>query len=470
MTRWWHSHSVRMRLTLWYIAAMLIVLGVYSVIIYTLVSRNARGALNDRLRGEYPFVVSVIDRMPDGLFTWNPPVVASPEEELPWVQVWSGDGSKLLLQNFQAMARPVPESGQLAAGANGEIAVVAGDPVPMRVLSRRDSIYGLPVVVQVARSEAGLREELGLLGIILIIGLPLAVALAGFGGYALATRALAPVERMAAQARFITAERLGERLPVDNPDDEMGRLAVVFNETLARLAASFEQMRRFTADVSHQLRTPLTAIRSVGEVGLRGHRDEAAYRSIIGSMLEEADRLATLVDRLLTLSRAESGQAGLARDRVDLRGLADEVAADLAVLAEEKRQTISVEGTVRPEVLADRSVLRQALLNLVDNAIKFTPSGGRIQLRVLETPGDAIVEVSDSGPGVPPEARDRIFERFYRVGDGNGSPGAGLGLSIARGAVEANRGHLTLESPAGPGSTFRITIPRQEGRRRRRAG
>jgi heavy metal sensor kinase len=458
-----------MRLTLWHVAAMLVVLCVYSIVIYALVSRSASEALNDRLRADYSFVVSVIDRTPDGMFTWNPPAEISQEEELPWVQVWSGDGQELLFQNFQATARPVPESRRLAADASGDIAVVRGGPQPMRVLSRRNTIYGMPVVIQAGRSEAAMRDDLRPIAIILMIGLPLAVAVAGFGAYALAKGALAPVERMTEQARLISAERLAERLPVDNPDDEMGRLASVFNQTLGRLEASFEQMRRFTADVSHQLRTPLTSIRSVGEVGLRGQRDDAAYRSIIGSMLEEADRLASLVDRLLTLSRAESGQAALTREAVDLRRLADDVATDLSVLAEEKGQSISVEGTVRPEVLADRAVLRQALLNLVDNAIKFTPPGGRIQMRVSDTPPDAIVEVSDSGPGVPPEGRDRIFERFYRVGEGNTSTGAGLGLSIARGAVEAHGGRLTLEPAAGTGSTFRIAIPRQEGRRRTRA-
>jgi signal transduction histidine kinase len=155
---------------------------------------------------------------------------------------------------------------------------------------------------------------------------------------------------------------------------------------------------------------------------------------------------------------------------VDLRHLADDVAADLGVLAEEKGQAIAVEGTVRPEVLADRDVLRQALINLVDNAIKFTPAGGRILLRVAETARVVVLDVVDSGPGVPEELRERIFDRFYRVDGGNGTNGAGLGLAIARGAVEANGGRLTLESTGAAGSTFRMAIPRQQQRRRRRAG
>ncbi len=256
---------------------------------------------------------------------------------------------------------------------------------------------------------------------------------------------------------------------MENPDDEMGRLAAVFNETLGRLQRSFEQMRQFTSDVSHELRTPLTSIRSVGEVGLRGHPDEQGYRTIIGSMLEEADRLAGLVDRLLTLSRAETGQAPLSREVVDLQALADNVVSHLSVLAEEKQQQIVVERNATPSALADRQVLRQALINLVDNAIKFTPVGGAVRVRVSETPREAVCDVVDSGPGVPPAARQHIFDRFYRFGDASALSGAGLGLSIARGAVEANGGRLTLVESGESGSTFRISMPRVSTARARTA-
>jgi heavy metal sensor kinase len=276
---------------------------------------------------------------------------------------------------------------------------------------------------------------------------------------------LAPVDRMAERARSITAERLHDRLPVDHPNDELGRLASVFNDTLGRLESSFEQMRRFTADVSHELRTPLTAIRSVGEVGLRGRRDEGAYRGIIGSMLEEVDRLACLVDRLLTLSRAETGQAKLSVELIDLRELAENVAAHLGVLAEEKQQSITIEHLGTPRCLGVRLVLRQALINLVDNAIKYTPAGGQIRIRVRESPTGAMLEVSDTGPGIPAEPRTRIFDRYYRVARSRSddTSGAGLGLSIAKGAVEVNGGQLSLEGTNGAGSTFRITLPNAIG-------
>lgn len=469
---WWRSHSVRVRLTLWYVAVMVVVLAVYAVGVYTFVSRSVSQSLNDRLRADFFWAAATVDEGPDGLVMPAPQVDLLLEDEAPWVQVWSDDGKQLLFINAEAMRRPLPDAQKLAAGATDTIVSFPTSGAPIRVMSGRS--YVCPcvqdpvtlelvgrrrVTIQVARSEAAMRGQLRDLFLILVLGLPLAVGIAGVGGYVLARRALAPIEQMTARARTITAERLGDRLPVANPDNEMGRLATVFNETLGRLEASFDQMRRFTTDVSHELRTPLTAIRSVGEVGLRGYRDEAAYRGIIGSMLEEVDRLASLVDRLLTLSRAETRQARLSRDPVDLAELADDVVSHLSVLAEEKRQSLNIERQAAPVVSADRLVLRQALINLVDNAIKFTPAAGEVRIRISETPQDAVVDVIDSGPGISDEARERIFDRFYRANDANGS-GTGLGLSLAKGAVEALGGHLTLVATGAGGSAFRISIPR----------
>ena len=461
MRRWWRSHSVRVRLTLWYVAAMVVVLAVYAAVVFAFVNRSISETLNTRLRGDFQWASAMVEQTPEGGITWYEDIS---DEEF-WLRVWSA-GGELLYQNVEAGRSPLPQSRDLALRATESIAEVDHPVASVRVLTRRGQIGGRPVVIQVGRSEAPMRQELEQLALILAFGLPLAVAVAGLGGYTLARRALEPVERMTERARLITAERLSDRLPVENPDDEMGGLAVVFNETLGRLEASFEQMRRFTADVSHQLRTPLTALRSVGEVGLREHRDEAAYRTIIGSMLEEADRLASLVDRLLTLSRAETRQAKLSTDEFDLRELAQEVAAHLEVLAEEQGQSIDVEHVGAPHAYADRFVVRQALINLVDNAIKFSPAGGRIRIRVAELSGEAVVDVIDSGAGIEPSSRDRIFDRFYRDADSS-TPGAGLGLSIAKGAVEATGGRLTLVASGIGGSTFRIALPRAARTRRR---
>jgi heavy metal sensor kinase len=443
-------------LTLWYVGVMLVVLGVYAGAVYTFISDNSSQLLDERLHDDFDWASDMLAQRPDGSIA---PYEETGEGDSPWLQVYSLDG-EILYETPEARRYPVPDSEQLAAKADERIVTVPGVQPPYRVMSGGARIGGRPVIVQVARSEGSIIQDLRQLLYILALGLPIAVAAAGVGGYLLARRALAPVDRMAEHARLINAERLNDRLPVDNPGDELGRLATVFNETLTRLQSSFDQMRRFTADASHELRTPLTAIRSVGEVGLRGRRDESAYREIIGSMLEEVDRLALLVDRLLTLSRADRGREKLAIDVVDVPELAEEVAEQLGVLAEEKNQSIKVRFDMTPHWVGDRIVLRQALLNLVDNAIKYSPIGGKIEIGVAQTPDGIIIDVTDTGPGIPADLQPRIFDRFYRVDEARSreNGGTGLGLAIAKWAVEVNGGHLTLEPADAPGSRFRITL------------
>jgi heavy metal sensor kinase len=452
--------SVRVRLTLWYVGVMLLLLGVYAGAVYIVVRENSSQRLDDHLKENFDWAYDMLAQRADGSIA---PYDETGEGDSPWLRVYSLDG-QLLYPTPEAKRNPIPASDQLARNPDERIVTVPNEKPPFimyRVMSGKAKIGSRPVVVQVAASETSIMQDQRQLLYVLFLGLPVAVALAGVCGYALARRALAPVDRMAERARSINAEQLNARLPVDNPDDELGRLATVFNETFARLESSFERMRHFTADASHELRTPLTAIRSVGEVGLRGRRDEPAYREIIGSMLEEVDRLALLVDRLLMLSRADTGEAKLSVDIVDLPALAQEIAEQLGVLAEEKDQSIQLQCDSVPCWNGDRVVLRQALLNLVDNAIKYTPKGGTIKIRVAQAADAAVIDVTDTGPGIPTELQSRIFDRFYRVDKARSreNGGTGLGLAIAKWAVEVNGGRLTFEPENGTGSCFRITLP-----------
>ena len=316
--------------------------------------------------------------------------------------------------------------------------------------------------VAAAVTEGARRDAFWTLVAILAAGIPLAAGLAIAGGYFLAGRALAPVGAMADKAQRITADSLSERLPVGNPQDEFGRLATVFNDTLSRLNDSFDRLRRFTADASHELRTPLTSIRSVGEVALQSTLAPAKYREVIGSMLEEVDRLTRLVDCLLVLTRADSGATRPVREVVELSALAGSVAEQLRILAEEKRQSLSVDAAGHVQTLCDPAILRLGLMNLLHNAIKYTPVGGAIQVRATAgASGQPLIEVQDTGPGIAPAHRERIFERFYRGDAGlNGEPpGVGLGLAIANWAVAANGGRIELESEESKGSIFRIVLP-----------
>ena len=320
-----------------------------------------------------------------------------------------------------------------------------------------------------ATPEQRIEQQLDEILVVLVLGLPLIVGLAGVGGYLLARRALTPIDHLAADARRITAERLHERLSVANEHDEIGRLAAVINETFGRLESSFDQLRRFTADASHELRTPLSVIRGIGELGLGETRTPAEYQDAIGSMLEEVDRLTRLVDTLLRLSRGDAGTVRLVPEPLDLSELARDVVSSLAILAEERRQHLHVDAPQPVSIRADRLVLRDAITNLVDNAIKYGPHGSHIDITVRGDGTEAALTVSDQGPGIPPEHRERIFDRFYRVDEGRsrGMGGTGLGLAIAKWAAEANGGTISFV-PVGEGAVFRVTLPLSSGPTNRR--
>ena len=422
--------SVRARLTLWHAGVMALIICLFSVGIFVFVRARLYATLDDQIRGDLASIGKVYREEPVDLPELDQRMGISLFEVV--------DGGKVVYQT-------------------------AGWPPAGAYRTGTSDLSALRITV--ARDEAPLRQTLWTLTMILTMGAPGATALAVMGGYFLAGRLLAPVGAMAATARRISAESLTQRLPVANPRDEFGQLAEVFNDTLSRLQDAFEQLRRFTADASHELRTPLTAMRSVGEVALQRSTSTAEYREVIGSMLEEVDRLTRLVENLLTLTRGESGRVVVGSDVVDLGELATNVSDSLHVLAEEKRQSLEVETASHIKAMCDGAILRQGLINVLHNAIKYTPGGGAIRMVVkLSTSGEGMIEVHDTGPGIQAVDRQRIFERFYRV-DGDRSReagGVGLGLAIARWAVEANGGRIEVESEAGGGALFRIVLPLAE--------
>jgi heavy metal sensor kinase len=376
-----------------------------------------------------------------------------------WIEVWSVGGQRLLTAGtLEPLALTRPQSTDADLGRAHTIWLAAG---PVCVMTQPVHVHGSEFLVRAAVSEIGPRRQVRGLWLELVVLSLTVLALGGFGGYLLAQRSLGPLARMAEHARRITAEQLHERLALPDSSTEVDQLRDAFNETLSHLERSFAQLRRFTADASHELRTPLTALRSVGEVGLRGARTAEDYRDVIGTMLEEVDRLSRLSDELLTLARADAGQAGLRSEPVDLSALASEVTDELSVLAEERGQAIECHGDGRVIVRGDRLALRQALVNLVDNAIKYAPGSTRVFVRVGSTPEHAFFEVQDEGPGIGPEDRERIFERFYRIDSSRSREigGTGLGLSLVKLTTEAHGGRVELDTERGRGSTFRVVLP-----------
>jgi len=449
---------VRTRLTLWYVAVLSAVLAAYiaSTLLFMRVSLHRQ--LDEGLRAEFGHLAGRLTSTPDGAVS----VAGHPDRDDPGslAEVWSPAGALLYRSprlGTQGLGRP--ESTVPASGSIHNLPLANG--TPLRVLSQPHAIGDREVVVRVGVSEEDLHHEWRELLTGIVFGLPAAILIAGVAGDWLARRSLRPLERMASHAEKLTADNLGERLPVENPDDELGHLARAYNLSLARIEASFAQLRRFTADASHELRTPLTAIRAVGEVALQDRRDADHYRDAIGSMLEEVDRLSHLVDSLLVLSRADTGVA-LGRQGTGLLDLTRESAALLEILADEKGQRIDVRGDPSARADVDRLILRQALINLIDNAIKYSPRGGSIGIDVRRDPdGRSVIEVSDEGPGIPEAHRSQVFERFYRVDKARSRDegGAGLGLSIALWAVKAHGGEIEVSSEEGKGSTFRVVLP-----------
>ena len=440
--------SVRARLTLWHAGVLTLIVCIFSAGILLFVEARLYAGLDAQLGQEIATIGKVYREEPEELKDlashWG-------------ITLFQVDEAGGIRQQTEAWEREGLSRAQQLGDSASPLSWTAPNGRRYRVHSVSESSYRVAAAVD----ETSLRDTLWTLAVILAMGIPFAAGLAIAGGYFLAGRVLSPVGAMAQKAREITAESLAKRLPVDNAQDEFGRLATVFNDTLSRLQDAFERLRRFTADASHELRTPLTAMRSVGEVALQNTLDAVTYRDVIGSMLEEVDRLTRLVESLLILTRAESGKIQLAPEALDLGGLAGHVIDQLRVLADEKQQELTLRTPIRVHATGDAALIRQALMNLIHNAIKYTPNGGTITVEVNATGGRAMIEVRDTGPGIPAEHRDRIFDRFYRVDASRSREegGVGLGLAIARWAVEANGGQIELASEGTDGSLFRVILP-----------
>jgi heavy metal sensor kinase len=465
MKAWWQGRSVRFRLALWYAAATALVLIAFAWFVYEVIEHRLGAEIDRQLRIDFDFIEAQLDLDSNGRVNWTARGAHGDEgfaRMSAWFEVWS-ENKELLLRHW-----PVPESRikdtlpapQTATLRFATIELERG--LFLRVMERPGRVQGLSVIIRVFRDETEMRRTLREIVEVSLLGFALAGALAAIGGYLIATRSLRPLDAMARQARRITSESLSKRLPNPNPNDELGRLATVFNETLTRLQASFAELQRFTADASHELRSPLTALRAVGEVALRDGDDPALLRETISSMLEEAERLTDLVDALLTLARMDAPEAHAASEHVNISELLKEIRDQFEVLADEKEQVLALRISQNPIVKADRTLLRLALVNLVHNAIRHSPPGSTVTLAVSSRGSSIDISVSDSGVGISPEYHEKIFERFFRIDKArsrSAGRGVGLGLAIAKRAVERNGGQITLLSERDRGSVFRVELP-----------
>jgi heavy metal sensor kinase len=380
-----------------------------------------------------------------------------------YLEVLTPDGT-VLYRNERLQNRSLGGASLAGEGIGGysQRSATLSDGTRVVLVSRRHSVEGTVLLIRLAHSEEPIWHALGEFLAAAALLFPLMMAAAALAGYRMSRRILEPVQLMASRAGEITSSRLHERLPVNGSGDELDHLAQVFNQTLTRLDESFRQLRQFTSDASHELRTPLASIRSVGEVGLARDGTREEYRELVGSMLEEVNRLTRLIDELLMISRGDAGAIRLNFSVTGAFDLARETVTLLEPLAEEKQQRLILSGDESAAILADPVFLRQALINILHNAIKYSPPGSATTVRVArENPQSVSISVHDAGPGIAPEHTARIFDRFYRVDQGRSrdAGGFGLGLSIAQWAVEAHQGVISVSGAADEGSTFRITLP-----------
>jgi heavy metal sensor kinase len=455
----WAGASIRSRLTGWYAVVLTLMMVVYATATYIAVRHEFLEQLDDQLHDDFESAEARLTRTADGRVVWTGEQHHDADADEGRVyEVWSSNGEQIHRSGAAASLPPITLA---SLGSSYRYETVVGNAERWRTLAAPLTIDGHAVVLRVSRSEERVLRQLWEVLVVLVFGLPLVVVLAAFGGYVLARRALRPIDHLASEARRITAERLHERLTAANPRDEIGRLTAVINETFARLESSFDQLRRFTADASHELRTPLAVVRGIGEAAVARHRSPLEYEEAIGSMLEEVDRMTSLVDTLLRLSHGDAGRIRLAQERVNLADLARDVSASLAILAEERNQKVALDLDETVVVSADRLVLREAVTNVLDNGLKYGPADSIVTMTVKQLQDHAMIAVADQGPGIPSQHRERIFHRFFRVDEARSRErgGAGLGLAIAKWAVDVHGGEITVHERPGGGAEFRILLP-----------
>jgi two-component system, OmpR family, heavy metal sensor histidine kinase CusS len=456
--------TLRWRLTLWNTLALAVVLFGFSALVYALVAHALYERVDDTLLGQLRVLeeqakdprmeANVRERLAYWLFEFR-------EHEKTFGVVFEASGN-VLERTEELAADSVPPAPKVLPGERRFEDLSLPFVGRQRVLDAGVYLAGRDFAVCFLAPLEDVDRELAELLEVLGVALPAALLLAAALGYLLARKALEPMDQLRRQTEEITADRLDRRLPVAHPSDELGRLTRTINAMIARLEQSFREVRRFTADASHELRTPLAVLRTEAEVALNKPLSATDNQQLLGSILEECERLTRLTDQLLTLAREDAGGAGpVVRATIDLPALVLGAAETMRALADARGVTLHAEADGPLPVWGDEARLRQVFYNLVDNAIKYTPPGGRVEVAVARQDGAAVVRIRDTGIGIPAEHLPRVFDRFYRVDKARSRAegGTGLGLSIAHSIVAAHDGHIELTSTPGEGTTCIVTLP-----------
>jgi len=463
-----NARSIHVRLTLWY--TVLIIMAAVAFGAYTYFSLEHRlyeeiqNMLSRRIVHLREDVLPDIAKISPDDLARKIEDIYSPEQNGRFIRISKGDGSVLYVsgmpreQEFDPAKIPLPQGYTDKASEQArELRTTQHLLLMGMTAAQSGNAYVVEMGTTIAPAEVALRKLI----ITLLIGLPVIVLVAAFGGSLLVRHALRPVEEMRATAEHISFGKLRQRLPLSRSDDSVDQLAKTLNQMLDRLDQAYQQASRFSADASHELRTPLTIMRSEMESMLNAKNVPADFEGKIGSVLEEAERLSSIVESLFSLARLDAGEAKIGHESFDLAALTRSTFEQMQLLGEEKKLSISVDAPQPVSVMGDAARVKQVVVNLLDNAIKYTMPGGRIVLSVTSAGSKAALIVKDNGAGIPQDALPHIFERFYRADKvrTRSEQGAGLGLSIVQAIVQAHGGTVGVDSRENAGTTMTVELP-----------
>lgn len=457
--------SLRLQLTVWYVAFFSLLFVLFGFFLYGVLSKSLESRTDEALASEANTGASLFE---DEMSEFKGDTRQASAEVTREMRLRDSLVAVIEGTHVLSTSSPIPQSEVEAIVARAAGAAELVIPRPnwgpngSHAAVHRVNLAGRDFLVVTAQPLDLVAANLRLVREVLFFGMPILVGLAGIGGYLLATRSMAPLRRMAEQSRRISGRNLNARLEIGPAADELAMLASSFNELLSRLDQSFESMRRFVADASHELRTPISVIRGEADVALAHDRDPAEYRESLAIVLDESRRLSRLVDDLLNLARADAGHVKLQVHEFYINDLLAECCRSVQALASARRIKLECQASDDLPFRGDEELLRRLVVNLLDNAIRYTPGGGEVRASLHANGSSVRVEVSDTGAGIPPEAATHVFERFYRADQARSRQdgGFGLGLAIVKWIAESHKGAVDLASQPGRGSTFTVTLPR----------
>ncbi len=466
-----YRRSIRVRLTLWYIFILGCTLTLFSGLVYYQMSRSLYKSVDHKILTISEVIASSLSPASHSVFSDIQKKLARKVGRQPtakFIQLLdrSGNigGKSLNLKN-----KRLPVSFEaLQNAAKGVITYetkeVFGEPLRIITYPVKRPGSDINSIVQVATSLSGVQDTLRKLILILVSIVPLALIIASIGGIFLANKVLKPINEINRITREITSKNLQLRVPLPSTHDELGQLVETINEMIERLEKSFLQIQQFTADASHELKTPLTILKGEAELALRKQRDPEEYREYLRSSLEEINRMTRLVQDLLILSRADTGRLTLHKEPLNLATLVDACCDQCRFLGEGQEVKVLFDRQEEIWVLGDKYRLKQMLFNLVENAIKYSDRGRKVEVHTRQNGRFVNVLVKDEGVGIDKKDIPYIFDRFYRVDKSRSreAGGTGLGLSICKWIAEAHGGKITVESTLGKGSCFTVWLPKYQ--------